>query len=124
MTLTVATNIARGMADVGSQLAQALRELGYKPDPTFTGGGGAWQQRGRGITFGERTATCLTFGERTATCLRRVRASESLEIYSMFLSSPAFHPTPLNKIPPFPPFPLPLRMHTSMRSAIPTAGSP
>ena len=100
------------MADVGSQLAQALRELGYKPDPTFTGGGGAWQQRGRGITFGERTATCL----------RRVRASESLEIYSMFLSSPAFHPTPLNKIPPFPPFPLPLRMH--MRSAIPTAGSP
>ena len=38
-------NIARGMADVGSQLAQALRELGYKPDPTLTGGGGAWQSR-------------------------------------------------------------------------------
>ena len=39
--------------------------------------------------------------------------------FSMFLSSPAFHPAPLRKIPPSPPFPIPHRMHAGMRSVSP-----
>ena len=46
----------------------------------------------------------ITFGERTrATYVPTSYVHQNR--YSMFLSSPAFHPTPLTKITPFPPFP-------------------